>query len=153
LGADRRARQRLRDRTRNSGAHLRSLFFDQARRRHGPRVVHRAQIGPELGRANHRRDRARARLAIPGGAPAPAAHRGKGATSRQGRLRALARARGLHTVEELIARFRYGDYFDRAVTADARLGEPPHEEPLNVLGQMTRRGLDPVLADPTLEWL
>jgi hypothetical protein len=68
-------------------------------------------------------------------------------------LAELARAQGLPTTARLIEKFHTQALFTRDFPPDARLGAPPNEDPLNVIGQMTRRGLDPQLLRPVLDWL
>src|SRR6476646_4141668 len=68
-------------------------------------------------------------------------------------LSELARAQGLAATARLIDQFHTPGLFSRDFPEDARLGAPPNEDPLNVIGQMTRRGLDPPLLRPVLDWL
>ena len=69
-------------------------------------------------------------------------------------LASLARARGLPATATLLERFAMPALLDtRAAPADARLGEPPHQLPKRVLGQMARRGLAPSLVRAIWTWL
>jgi hypothetical protein len=65
----------------------------------------------------------------------------------------LARQQGLSATAQLIERFHMPELFSGSVPADARLFAPPHHDPLDVLGQMVRRGFHPVLLRPLLNWL
>jgi hypothetical protein len=67
-------------------------------------------------------------------------------------LAAIARRQGLAVTARLIEEFKHPDLFARKFPDDVRLSSPPHDDPLNVLGQMTRRGLDPYLIPRLLKW-
>jgi hypothetical protein len=62
-----------------------------------------------------------------------------------GTLRAQAQVRGLDKLGELMGSFKQPGAFDPLVTKDDRLVALPHLARLDILGQMVRRGLDPVL--------
>lgn len=68
-------------------------------------------------------------------------------------LRAQVGVRGLTRLEELMARFKQPGAFDALVTMDDRLVALPHLGRLDLLGQLIRRGLDPVLIKALLPLL
>jgi hypothetical protein len=68
-------------------------------------------------------------------------------------LRAQAGVRGLTKLEELMGSFKQPGAFDPQVTMDDRLVALPHLARLDILGQMVRRGLDPVLIHALLPLL
>jgi hypothetical protein len=68
-------------------------------------------------------------------------------------LRAQAGVRGLNKLEALMGAFKQPGAFDPQVTMDDRLVALPHLARLDLLGQMVRRGLDPVLVHALLPLL
>ncbi len=68
-------------------------------------------------------------------------------------LRAHAGVRGLSKLDEMMKSFRQPGAFDPQVTMDDRLVALPHLSRLDILGQMVRRGLDPVLVHALLPLL
>jgi hypothetical protein len=60
-------------------------------------------------------------------------------------LRELAAARGLDTLGKVMKRFQQPGAFDPLVTMDPRLVAPPNIDRLDLIGQLIRRGLDPVI--------
>jgi hypothetical protein len=68
-------------------------------------------------------------------------------------LAELAGTQGLPATARLIEKFHTPDLFSKDFPADVRLSAPPHEESMEVIGQMARRGLHPDLVRPLLKYL
>jgi hypothetical protein len=68
-------------------------------------------------------------------------------------LAELARAQGLAAAGRLIEKFHTPDLFAKEFPADVRLTQPPNVEALEVIGQMSRRGLHRDLVQPLLQYL
>jgi hypothetical protein len=71
----------------------------------------------------------------------------------QKELAELARAYCLPATAKLIEKFHRPDLFARDFPKDVRLDMPPNDEALEVVGQMSRRGLHPILLRPLLKYL
>jgi hypothetical protein len=65
----------------------------------------------------------------------------------------LARAHHLPATARLIEKFHTPELFARDFARDVRLDAPAHTEAMEIIGQMSRRGLHPVLVRPLLEYL
>jgi hypothetical protein len=65
-------------------------------------------------------------------------------------LQAEVAARGLPTLSALMKRFAQPGAFDPLVTMDPQLEAPPNQGRLELLRQLVRRGLDPILLRPLL---
>ncbi len=74
-------------------------------------------------------------------------------TSATEELAEIARRQGLASTARLIERFHTPELFAREFPNDPRLTLAPHDDTLEVMRQMARRGLQPALVRPLLDWL